>query len=166
MKRLRQQSNERGVTMVELLVVLALTGLVFGGVVAFSTSTMSNFFMTSKGSWNQQEATLIINQLTQDFRRLDPSLTWEKPTDNKYRLRTARANDLQQDWIEVTYTQDGKRVLYTTGDNVTVTLTEHGTIDVEPAEDGEFRITVTVGEDDDPNQAKLTTTVARYNWGS
>ncbi|PWK06253.1 PilW family protein [Tumebacillus permanentifrigoris] len=157
-------ANERGVTMIELLVVLALMGLVFGAVAAFSTSTMTNFYRTSQGSLNQQEATLIVSQLTQDLRRLDPTVQWVESADHKFHLRTARANDVNQEWIEVAYEQDGSRVLYSTGDNVTVTLTEHGQVDVKQTGDT-FDVTVTVGADDDPNQAKLTTTVARYNWG-
>jgi prepilin-type N-terminal cleavage/methylation domain-containing protein len=167
---MKRRVDERGVTMLEMMVVLALMGLVFGGVIAFSTSTISSFQNTTQGSMNQQEATLIMNQLTQDLRRSDSSDLWQEAADHKYHLHTARSNDSSQAQIEVTYEQVGREILYTTingGKSVTVPLTQNGTYSVEPDVNNSntFTIKVLVGDDDDPNQAVLTTTVSRYNWG-
>ncbi|KEO82694.1 hypothetical protein EL26_14100 [Tumebacillus flagellatus] len=161
------RDDERGVTLMELLMVIALMGVVFGGVVAFSISTMSSFRDTTQGSLNQEQASQIMNQLAQDLRRSASTDRWQAAADHKFHLHTARSNDETQEGIDVAYEQAGTEILYTTsrnGTETTLSLTKHGTFQVEQEGDS-FTIAVTVGDVNDANRAEMTTKVSRFNWG-
>lgn len=167
---MREWREERGVTLLELLVVLVLVGSVFGAVTAFATSTMASYHDTATRSRYLQEATEILSQLAQDIRRSDAG-TWVLQGDlthsgnHAVTFATTQPNDPTQQAISVTYQQDGTKIIYRHNDRgITLTLADQGSFSLLERADS-LELHVIVGALQDPLHAELTTSVTRYDWG-
>ncbi|HEU4965134.1 MAG TPA: hypothetical protein VFV52_15000 [Bacilli bacterium] len=158
MKRLaRRWSEERGVTLLELLAVCVLMGLVFGSIVSFLSFNYDTYRTTNDRSLNGEEAATIIRHLSEDVRH-----AVQVDTSGAVTL-VKRLEPLEQ----VVYAANGTALDYLNEQGTRIRLSEQATVEVEQDSSDPLRYTlrVTVGADDTPEQVVLTTAVSRYDWG-
>lgn len=157
-------SDQRGVTLMELIAVIALMSLVFGGVVSLLVSLYGSYGQTVSVSSNGREAAMVIEQLTQDIRKSvstpDQKAVRTDPDTGGILITTEK----QIDRIEtVEYRNEAGKILYVSGTNQ-IELSRSGEVVVEELEeDKHYQITVSVGSGE--GQVELSTEVARYDWG-
>jgi Tfp pilus assembly protein PilV len=158
---LNKRWNEQGVTLLELLLVVALMTMVFGTIVLMITRSYESYQETSSATENANQASIIMGQLAEDIRHsVDPN-----PVDlatSPVTIRVLRESGV----VSVRYFTRGEKLIYRSGAGDEVVLAEHGTLSVTQAIDGTYSITVEVGGTERPElTAKLSHAVARYNWG-
>lgn len=156
--------DQRGVTLTELIAVIALMTLVFGGAVSLLISLYDSYGQTVSVSSNGREAAMTIEQLTQDIRKSvstpDQKAVRTDPDTGGILITTEK----QIDRIEtVEYRNQAGKILYVSG-TTELELSPSGEVVVEELEeDKRYQITVIAGIGE--GQVELTTEVARYDWG-
>jgi Tfp pilus assembly protein PilV len=160
---LQKRWNQQGVTLLELLLVVAIMTMVFGTIVTMITQSYDSYEQTSSAAENQNQASVIIGQLADDIRHsVDPNSVDLAASPITIRIQ----RDHETVVVPVRYFTRGEQLVYRNGTGADVVLAEHGTLSVTQAADGTYSITVEVGDTNHPKlQARLTHTVARYNWG-
>lgn len=159
-------ADSRGVTLMELILVVAIMTMVFGGIVSLLISMYGSYEQVSGSSQNGQQATMIINQMTQDIRK-SVGDDEQKPVrmnedEDGILITTQKHADEQEQTVE--YRNQNGKIVYVTGDGTEIELCQSGLVTVEELEaDQHYQLTVMVGSG--AGQVRLTTEVARYDWG-
>jgi len=170
LKRLLQNllsklDDARGVTLMELILVIAIMTLIFGGVVSLLISLYDSYELTRDSSRNGREATMIINQLSQDIRKSvgdeeNKPVRINEETEGILITTQKRADESAQ---TVEYRNQAGKIVYVTAEGREIELSQSGEIDVVTEDEKRYQLTVTVGNG--TGKVHLTTEVARYDWG-
>jgi prepilin-type N-terminal cleavage/methylation domain-containing protein len=164
-----KRRDERGVTLLELILAVAILVMVTSAAIAFIHSVYDSYSSTSSRSLNQQQATTLLNRLAQDIRDAQPvddAIQVDKQNGSDQVTITKRP-DPAADPITVSYAkqEDGSIVYLRNADKPEeqIAIADSGTLTVT-VRDGVYQLSITVGEGADG--ITLHTSVARYEWGN
>lgn len=160
--------EERGVTLLELVLAVTLLVLVTSAAIVFIHSMYDSYSSTSHRSLNQQQAAALLNRLAQDIREAesgeDAVQLDEQNGSSQVTIR--KRPDPSADPVTVRYAkqEDGSIVYLRNADapQEQLVLADSGQLTVA-VHDGAYQLNITVGEGAD--SITLHTSVARYEWG-
>ena len=163
-----RRQDERGVTLLELILAVANHVMVTSAAVGFIFSMYDSYSSTSNRSLNQQQATTLLNRLAQDIREaqsVDESIQVDERNGSD-QVTIRKRPDPTADPVTVSYAkqEDGSIVYLRNADEPQekIVLSDSGKLSVA-VRDGAYQLSITVGEGAD--SITLHTSVARYDWG-
>lgn len=123
-------NNQKGITLVELLATMVLLFIVSTLVLSIATQAIENYRQTETRSFAQQEANLLINQLTSTHRtsssyevRRDELFHYTITADNE---KTSKINTAPFQ-LDLTLGAEG----ITVGESILVNVSEHSSIPLQ-----------------------------------
>ncbi|MGB8955847.1 MAG: prepilin-type N-terminal cleavage/methylation domain-containing protein [Tumebacillaceae bacterium] len=164
-----KRRDERGVTLLELILAVAILVMVTSAAIAFIHSVYDSYSRTSSRSLNQQQATTLLNRLAQDIRDAQPvdDAIQVDEQNGSDQVTIHKRPDPAVDPVTVSYAkqEDGSIVYLRNADNPQeqIVLADSGTLMVA-VRDGVYQLSIAVGEGAD--RITLHTSVARYEWGN